>query len=60
MIAAAMLLISGCATPDYSEGLPAQLDAVVARHPGSLRNAPPEARALVDDLRQTWKAWGAR
>lgn len=58
--AAAMLSISGCARPVSSDGLAAQLDAVTARHPGALRDAPPEARALVDDLRQTWRAWGAR
>lgn len=57
-IALLTLAASGCAGPDCStRGLPARLDAVVANHPGALNDAPDAAADLVDDLRQTWRAW---
>ncbi len=54
-----LLVTSGCARTVFStDDLPAVLDGVVARHPGALRDAPEPARDLVDDLIQTWRAWG--
>jgi hypothetical protein len=59
LLLALALALAGCATAPAPEhaALEAATNAAVARHPGALRDAPPEARALVDDLLCTVYAW---